>query len=213
MHWSERPARLQVVEACAESSSRSGFLGISTRPRHHRPGRLAGTSGGSVPACTASRRRSARSRRPSTRTARSACATSPAYHYRRQVSVEVPGIGRVSGDIAWGGNWSSSPGHGQHASPATTSTPSPPTAAPAGAAQARASAARTAAPSIHRTSSPTIPRRRPPSAALSSRLRPARPAAPASTPATSEHAPPCPGRRRPRLASAAPGRPSRARQA
>lgn len=29
----------------------------------------------------------------------------PAYRYRRQVSVEVPGIGRVSGDIAWGGNW------------------------------------------------------------------------------------------------------------
>ncbi|MBF3129553.1 hydroxyproline-2-epimerase, partial [Pseudomonas aeruginosa] len=29
----------------------------------------------------------------------------PAYRYRRQVSIEVPGIGRVSGDIAWGGNW------------------------------------------------------------------------------------------------------------
>ena len=25
--------------------------------------------------------------------------------HRRQVSVEVPGLGRVSGDVAWGGNW------------------------------------------------------------------------------------------------------------
>lgn len=29
----------------------------------------------------------------------------PAYRYRRQVSVDVPGHGRVAGDIAWGGNW------------------------------------------------------------------------------------------------------------
>ncbi|WP_271410333.1 4-hydroxyproline epimerase [Pseudomonas sp. Q1-7] len=29
----------------------------------------------------------------------------PAYRYRRQVAVEVPGHGRVLGDIAWGGNW------------------------------------------------------------------------------------------------------------
>ncbi|AMO75920.1 4-hydroxyproline epimerase [Pseudomonas citronellolis] len=29
----------------------------------------------------------------------------PAYRYRRQVPVEVPGHGRVYGDIAWGGNW------------------------------------------------------------------------------------------------------------
>lgn len=29
----------------------------------------------------------------------------PAYRYRRQVAVEVPGHGRVDGDIAWGGNW------------------------------------------------------------------------------------------------------------
>ncbi|MCY1346138.1 4-hydroxyproline 2-epimerase [compost metagenome] len=29
----------------------------------------------------------------------------PAYRYRRQVPVEVPGHGRVHGDIAWGGNW------------------------------------------------------------------------------------------------------------
>ena len=29
----------------------------------------------------------------------------PAYRYRQQVTVEVPGIGRVTGDVAWGGNW------------------------------------------------------------------------------------------------------------
>jgi 4-hydroxyproline epimerase len=29
----------------------------------------------------------------------------PAYRYRRQVAVDVPGHGRVMGDIAWGGNW------------------------------------------------------------------------------------------------------------
>jgi 4-hydroxyproline epimerase len=29
----------------------------------------------------------------------------PAFRYRRQVPVDVPGYGRVHGDIAWGGNW------------------------------------------------------------------------------------------------------------
>lgn len=29
----------------------------------------------------------------------------PAYRYRKQVPVAVPGHGRVHGDIAWGGNW------------------------------------------------------------------------------------------------------------
>ena len=29
----------------------------------------------------------------------------PSYRYRRGVQVEVPDLGRVSGDIAWGGNW------------------------------------------------------------------------------------------------------------
>jgi 4-hydroxyproline epimerase len=29
----------------------------------------------------------------------------PAYRYRQQVPVDVPGYGRVYGDIAWGGNW------------------------------------------------------------------------------------------------------------
>ncbi len=29
----------------------------------------------------------------------------PAYRYRRAVPLEVPGHGRVHGDIAWGGNW------------------------------------------------------------------------------------------------------------
>ena len=29
----------------------------------------------------------------------------PAYRYRQRVPVEVPGHGRVEGDIAWGGNW------------------------------------------------------------------------------------------------------------
>lgn len=29
----------------------------------------------------------------------------PAYRYRQAVAVEVPGHGRVVGDIAWGGNW------------------------------------------------------------------------------------------------------------
>ncbi|MEK1942181.1 MAG: 4-hydroxyproline epimerase, partial [Pseudomonas sp.] len=29
----------------------------------------------------------------------------PAYRYRAAVSVEVPGYGAVTGDIAWGGNW------------------------------------------------------------------------------------------------------------
>lgn len=29
----------------------------------------------------------------------------PAYRYRHAVSVEVPGYGRLTGDIAWGGNW------------------------------------------------------------------------------------------------------------
>lgn len=29
----------------------------------------------------------------------------PSYRYRKAVSVDVPGIGAVSGDVAWGGNW------------------------------------------------------------------------------------------------------------
>lgn len=29
----------------------------------------------------------------------------PAYRFRKSVLIEVPGIGAVSGDIAWGGNW------------------------------------------------------------------------------------------------------------
>ncbi|MGY2257951.1 4-hydroxyproline epimerase [Pseudomonas sp. SDO55104_S430] len=29
----------------------------------------------------------------------------PAYRYRQQVAVDVPGHGQVHGDIAWGGNW------------------------------------------------------------------------------------------------------------
>jgi 4-hydroxyproline epimerase len=29
----------------------------------------------------------------------------PAFRHRRQVAVEVPGLGRVHGDVAWGGNW------------------------------------------------------------------------------------------------------------
>ncbi len=29
----------------------------------------------------------------------------PAYRFRRQVAVQVPGLGLVHGDIAWGGNW------------------------------------------------------------------------------------------------------------
>ncbi len=29
----------------------------------------------------------------------------PSYRYRQAVSLDVPGHGRVSGDIAWGGNW------------------------------------------------------------------------------------------------------------
>ena len=29
----------------------------------------------------------------------------PAYRFRRDVSVDVPGHGRVTGDVAWGGNW------------------------------------------------------------------------------------------------------------
>jgi 4-hydroxyproline epimerase len=29
----------------------------------------------------------------------------PSYRYQKDVSLDVPGLGRVSGDIAWGGNW------------------------------------------------------------------------------------------------------------
>ena len=29
----------------------------------------------------------------------------PAYRYRKQVTVDVPGYGTVRGDVAWGGNW------------------------------------------------------------------------------------------------------------
>ncbi|MBC2677645.1 4-hydroxyproline epimerase [Pseudomonas baltica] len=29
----------------------------------------------------------------------------PAYRYRKEVALQVPGIGSVTGDIAWGGNW------------------------------------------------------------------------------------------------------------
>jgi 4-hydroxyproline epimerase len=29
----------------------------------------------------------------------------PAYRYRKQVAVDVPGYGTVHGDVAWGGNW------------------------------------------------------------------------------------------------------------
>jgi len=33
------------------------------------------------------------------------CRNVPAYRYRTQVTVEVPGYGAMMGDIAWGGNW------------------------------------------------------------------------------------------------------------
>jgi 4-hydroxyproline epimerase len=29
----------------------------------------------------------------------------PSYRHRKDVTVDVPGVGRVTGDIAWGGNW------------------------------------------------------------------------------------------------------------
>ena len=29
----------------------------------------------------------------------------PAYRYRKHVSIDVPGMGPITGDIAWGGNW------------------------------------------------------------------------------------------------------------
>ena len=29
----------------------------------------------------------------------------PSYRFRKDVSIEVPGIGSVTGDVAWGGNW------------------------------------------------------------------------------------------------------------
>ena len=29
----------------------------------------------------------------------------PSYRYRKDVSVDVPGLGAITGDIAWGGNW------------------------------------------------------------------------------------------------------------
>jgi 4-hydroxyproline epimerase len=29
----------------------------------------------------------------------------PSYRYREKVSLDVPGLGRVNGDVAWGGNW------------------------------------------------------------------------------------------------------------
>jgi 4-hydroxyproline epimerase len=29
----------------------------------------------------------------------------PSYRYRKDVSVDVPGLGKVVGDVAWGGNW------------------------------------------------------------------------------------------------------------
>lgn len=29
----------------------------------------------------------------------------PAYRYRKDLALEVPGIGKVVGDVAWGGNW------------------------------------------------------------------------------------------------------------
>jgi 4-hydroxyproline epimerase len=29
----------------------------------------------------------------------------PSYRYRTQVALDVPGLGRVHGDVAWGGNW------------------------------------------------------------------------------------------------------------
>jgi 4-hydroxyproline epimerase len=29
----------------------------------------------------------------------------PAYRYRKALSLQVPGIGQVTGDVAWGGNW------------------------------------------------------------------------------------------------------------
>jgi 4-hydroxyproline epimerase len=29
----------------------------------------------------------------------------PAYRYKKAVRLEVPGVGQVSGDVAWGGNW------------------------------------------------------------------------------------------------------------
>jgi 4-hydroxyproline epimerase len=43
----------------------------------------------------------------------------PAYRLRKSVQVDVPGHGRVTGDVAWGGNWFFlTEGHGQQVEPA-----------------------------------------------------------------------------------------------
>ena len=63
------------------------------------------TSAGSSPAPCASTRPSARSRPCCTRTARSPSRTSQATARRRGLEVYLPGVGDVSCDIAWGGNW------------------------------------------------------------------------------------------------------------
>ena len=43
----------------------------------------------------------------------------PAYRLRKAVQVDVPGHGRVTGDVAWGGNWFFlTEGHGQEVEPA-----------------------------------------------------------------------------------------------
>ena len=57
------------------------------------------------PGMIESRRRSARSTPRCTRTARSRLPTCPAFASASRSSCDVPGVGDVRGDIAWGGNW------------------------------------------------------------------------------------------------------------
>ena len=83
-------------------------LSRHVRARHDRPRwcSLAPSGPHRTRASTGSKRRSAWSRRRSIADGSVACATCRAIVTRkRRVSVEVPGYGAMTGDVAWGGNW------------------------------------------------------------------------------------------------------------
>ncbi len=75
------------------------------RPRHHRPGSLVAAPG---PDRTGVHKIDTPVGQVSATLHEDGAITVgnvPAYRYRQQVAVDVPGHGVVHGDIAWGGNW------------------------------------------------------------------------------------------------------------
>ena len=105
--WSARCCARRIAPIAASASSSSTTSAFSacaaTAPSGWSP--RWRTAASSRPGACASTRRWARWTRSCTPTARVASTTCLATARRAGVAVDVPGVGVVRGDVAWGGNW------------------------------------------------------------------------------------------------------------